>query len=203
VIAGLVAGVALTFLARPVSVVLSLLAFRIPVAEHLFLSWAGLRGAVPIVLATIPLAAGLEGADPLFDVVFVLVVVFTLVQAPTLPVVARLLRIHTEDEVRDLDIETAPLERVEADLLQIRIFPTSRLAGVEVGEVRLPHGASIALLVRDGRSLVPSNTTVLREGDDVLVVTPRRLREATERRLRAVSRGGRLADWLGRGRDQT
>jgi potassium/hydrogen antiporter len=123
----------LTFLARPVSVMLSLLPFRIPATEQLFLSWAGLRGAVPIVLATVPMAAGVEGADQLFDVVFVLVVVFTLVQAPTLPVVARLLRIGGEDEVRDLDIEAAPLERVEADLLQIRIFPTSRLAGVEVG----------------------------------------------------------------------
>ncbi|MEQ4204146.1 potassium/proton antiporter [Actinopolymorpha sp. B17G11] len=202
VVAGLVAGVVLTFLARPVSVVLSLLPFRIPATEHLFLSWAGLRGAVPIVLATIPMAAGLEGADRLFDMVFVLVVAFTLVQAPTLPVVARLLRIHGEDEVRDLDIEAAPLERVEADLLQVRIFPASRLAGVEVGEIRLPRGASVALIVREGRSMVPTQTTVLREADDVLVVTPRRLREATERRLRAVSRGGRLADWLGRSRGQ-
>jgi potassium/hydrogen antiporter len=202
VVAGLVAGVVLTFLARPVSVVLSLLPFRLPVAEQLFLSWAGLRGAVPIVLATIPMAAGLGGADRLFDVVFVLVVVFTLVQGPTLPVVARLLRIRADDGVRDLDIEAAPLERIEADLLEIRIFPTSRLAGVEVGEIRLPHGASIALIVRDGRSMVPSKTTVLREDDDVLVVTPRRLREATERRLRAVSRAGRLADWLERGRGQ-
>ncbi|MGH3490966.1 MAG: potassium/proton antiporter, partial [Actinopolymorphaceae bacterium] len=203
VVAGLVAGVVLTFLARPVSVVLSLLPFRLPVAEQLFLSWAGLRGAVPIVLATIPMAAGLGGADRLFDVVFVLVVVFTLVQGPTLPVVARLLRIRADDGVRDLDIEAAPLERIEADLLEIRIFPTSRLAGVEVGEIRLPHGASIALIVREGRSMVPSKTTVLREDDDVLVVTPRRLREATERRLRAVSRAGRLADWLERGRGQS
>ena len=89
VVAGLVAGVALTFLARPSGggVVLPLAPFRsrMPAKEQLFVSWAGLRGAVPIVLATIPLAADLAGADRLFDVVFVLVVVFTLVQAPTLP----------------------------------------------------------------------------------------------------------------------
>jgi potassium/hydrogen antiporter len=202
-VAGLVAGVALTLLARPLAVVLSMLPlapfrYRMPATEQLFVAWAGLRGAVPIVFATIPLAADLGGADRLFDVVFVVVVVFTLVQAPTLPWVAGLLRIAGEDEVRDLDIEAAPLERIEADLLEVRILAASRLAGVEVGELRLPPGASVALVVRGGRTIVPAGTTVLKAGDDLLVVTPRRLRDATERRLRAVSRHGRLAGWLER-----
>ncbi len=205
VVAGLVAGVALTFLARPLTVAVSMLPLapfrsRMPAKEQLFVAWAGLRGAVPIVLATIPLAADLAGADQLFDVVFVVVVVFTLVQAPTLPWVAKLLRIGGGDEVRDLDIEAAPLERIEADLLEVQILPTSRLAGVEVGELRLPQGASVALVVREGRSIVPAATTVLKVGDDLLVVSPRRLRDTTERRLRAVSRHGRLAGWLARGR---
>jgi cell volume regulation protein A len=69
--------------------------------------------------------------------------------------------------------------------------------GVEVGELRLPGGASVALIVREGESRVPEPRTVLRRGDDILVVTPRRQREATERRLREVSHGGRLAQWLG------
>jgi cell volume regulation protein A len=68
--------------------------------------------------------------------------------------------------------------------------------GVEVGELRLPRGASVALIVREGETRVPEHRTVLRRGDDVLVVTPRREREATERRLREVSRDGRLAQWL-------
>jgi len=191
-----VAGLVLTCFARPLSVVVSLLPFRTPWRDQLFLSWAGLRGAVPIVLATIPLASSIEGADRLFDVVFVLVVVFTLVQAPTLPVAARWMQIRSGDEMRDLDIEAAPLERLDADLLEVRIFETSRLAGVEVGELRLPPGASIALVVRNGQSTVPTSATVLRKGDQLLVVVPRRLRAATERRLRAVSRSGRLADWL-------
>jgi cell volume regulation protein A len=71
--------------------------------------------------------------------------------------------------------------------------------GVEVGELRLPKGASVALIVRDGETRVPEGRTVLRRGDDVLVVTPRRAREATEARLREVSLGGRLAHWLGGG----
>ena len=69
--------------------------------------------------------------------------------------------------------------------------------GVEVGELRLPQGASVSLVIRGGTSLVPERRTVLRSGDDLLVVTPRKLREATEDRLRQVSQNGRLAQWLG------
>jgi cell volume regulation protein A len=68
---------------------------------------------------------------------------------------------------------------------------------VEVGELRLPPGASVALVIREGESLVPERRTVLRHGDDLLVVTPRKARITTEERLRQVSLGGRLAQWLG------
>ena len=76
-----------------------------------FLSWAGLRGAVPIVLATIPLSAGTPGADGLFDAVFVLVVIFTLLQASTLAPAARLLGVTAPAEATEVHVETAPLER--------------------------------------------------------------------------------------------
>jgi cell volume regulation protein A len=69
--------------------------------------------------------------------------------------------------------------------------------GVEVGELRLPPGASVSLVIREGKAMVPERRTVLRHGDDLLVVTPRKAREATEERLRLVSSGGRLAQWLG------
>ena len=74
--------------------------------------------------------------------------------------------------------------------------------GVEVGELRLPTGASVSLVIRQGKALVPERRTVLRHGDDLLVVTPRKAREATEERLRQVSSGGRLAQWLGDAKQQ-
>ncbi|MDQ1711869.1 MAG: potassium/hydrogen antiporter [Frankiaceae bacterium] len=86
-------GAVLTFVARPLSVGLVTLPFSLSWRERAFVSWAGLRGAVPIVLATVPLTTGLAGATELFDVVFVLVVVFTLVQGPTLSTAARRLRV--------------------------------------------------------------------------------------------------------------
>lgn len=192
----LVTALVLTFVARPLSVAVCAVVGRMSVRELAFLSWAGLRGAVPIVLATIPLAADVAGSEELFDIVFVLVVLVTLTTAPTLPATARVLKVAAREEPRDLDVEAAPLERVAADLLQVRITRRSRLHGVEVGELRLPHGASVALVVRDGEMTVPVDQTALRRGDDLLIVTPRDRREATEIRLRALSRGGRLAQWL-------
>ena len=113
-----------------------------------------------------------------------MVVVYTLLTGPTLPIVAEMLGVDRRNEPRDLDLEAAPLERIAADLLQVTITPASRLHGVEVGELRLPTGASVSMLIREGQTLVPERRTVLKRGDDMLVVTPRRLREATEHRLR-------------------
>lgn len=190
------AGLLLTFVARPISVLVSSLAQPMRLNELGFISWAGLRGAVPIVFTTIPLADGIEGAEELFDIVFVMVVIYTLLTGPTLPLVARVLRVARRSEPRELELEAAPLERVAADLLQVTISPASRLHGVEVGELRLPTGASVSMIIRGDQTLVPERRTVLRRGDDLLVVTPRRARWKTEERLRAVSISGRLAQWL-------
>lgn len=196
VVLAIAAGLVLTFVARPLSVLASTPGRGFSWPELTFLSYAGLRGAVPVVLTTIPLAEGVDGATRLFDVVFVMVVVYTAITGPTLPLVAKVLRVARRSEPRDLDLEAAPLERVAADLLQITISPVSRLHGVEVGELRLPRGASVSLVIRGGSMLVPEGRTVLRRGDDLLVVTPRVLREHTEERLRQVSERGRLARWL-------
>ncbi|MGZ4496312.1 MAG: potassium/proton antiporter [Nocardioides sp.] len=197
------AGLILTFVARPLSVLVSAVVSPMPWRELTFLSWAGLRGAVPIVLTTIPLAEGVTGSQRLFDLVFVMVVVYTLLTGPTLPMVARWLRVARRSEPRGLEVEAAPLERIAADLLQVTIAPTSRMHGVEVGELRLPKGASVAMVIREGETLVPERRTVLRHRDELLVVTPRKLREQTEDRLRQVSSGGRLAQWLGSGTRRT
>ncbi|WP_308170230.1 potassium/proton antiporter [Acrocarpospora catenulata] len=205
IIPGLVAGLALVLLARPASVIGSAALVRlagighISWREQIFLSWAGLRGAVPIVLATIPWAA--TGQAGMFNVVFVVVVVFTLVQGPTLPFLARRLGLTAEGEARDLDVEAAPLEELNADLLQVRIPSGSHMHGVEIFELRLPADAQITMVVREGRSFVPTETTRLRAGDQLLVVTTAAQRRFVERRLRAVSRRGKLAGWYGESGD--
>lgn len=190
----LAGGAILTFVARPVSVAVCALWTPTTFREQMFIGWAGLRGAVPIVLATIPLAAHVPSADDLFNIVFIFVIVYTIVQSPTLPFVARLCGVISEP-VRDVEVEAAPLEKISADLLQIHVPQGSKLVGVDVDELRLPAGASVSLVVRETETLVPDQTTRIKLGDDLLVVTPRELREATESRLRAVARHGRLAGW--------
>jgi len=197
ILPALAVGAILVLIARPAAVLAAALPFRLPLRQQAFLSWAGLRGAVPIVLATIPLSAHVPGATRLFDQVFVIVVVFTLLQGPTLPWVARKLDVTAPAEPLEIIVDAAPLDDLHADLLQAQVPDGSRLHGVEIFELRLPAEASIALIVRDGRGLVPGPDTVLRTGDRLLIVVPAVARERTERRLRAVSRAGKLAHWLG------
>ena len=124
VVPALVVGAALLLLARPLSVLVSATPFRVPWREQAFLSWAGLRGAVPIVLATIPLSSGCPVPAELFDVVFVLVVVFTLVQGTHAgaagPAAAG---DRHRREAAELRVETAPLDRMRADLLEFEVPP--------------------------------------------------------------------------------
>lgn len=197
VLPALLIGGALLVVARPLSVLASLVWFRVPWAQQAFISWAGLRGAVPIVLATFPIAAAVPDATEVFDIVFVLVVVFTVVQGGSLPAVARWLRIATPVTPRDIDVESAPLDALGAELMQLTVPPGSRLHGVYLPELRLPHDSSVVLVVRDGKPFVPNRDTRLMRGDQALLVSSRESRAEAERRLRAVSRAGRLASWRG------
>jgi cell volume regulation protein A len=193
VLPAIAVGLVLLLVARPLSVLASGLPLRVPWREQAFLSWAGLRGAVPIVLATIPLTHGVPHATRLFDLVFVLVIVFTLVQAPTLPALGRRLGLVGSAELADLTVEIAPLERMDADLLHLRVPEGSRLNSVLIYELRLPPGAGVLLVIRGATSIVPEPTTPLSVGDELLVVTPAEHRKAVERRFRLVHRDGRTA----------
>jgi cell volume regulation protein A len=197
ILPALLVGIVLVLLARPISVALSVSWFRIPWREQAFLSWAGLRGAVPIVLATVPLSVGVEGASRLFDVVFVLVVVYTVLQGGTIAPVATRLGVTAPAEPTELQVETAPLDRMRADLLELTIPVGSQMAGVYIDELRLPPGAVVTLVLREGTGFVPEPRTRLRAGDTLLIVATSGVRDAAEKRLRAVARRGRLARWLG------
>jgi cell volume regulation protein A len=196
VVPALIAGTVLLLVARPLSVIAAAAPFRVPWREQAFLSWSGLRGAVPIVLALIALQEGAPNAQALVDLVFVLVVVLTLLQGTTLPFVARRLGVIAS-EPQELGVDAAPLGELGADLLQVRVPPGSRLRGVYLRELRLPRGAMVSLVVRDEEAFTPGPDTRLREGDQLLVVTTAQAREAAERRIRAIDRAGRLARWHG------
>ncbi len=188
-------GLVLLLVARPLSVMVSLTPFRVPWRDQVFLSWAGLRGGVPVVLATVPQIAGTPDVKWLFDLVFVLVVIFTLLQGPTLPWVAHRLGVTDTDRARDLQVESTSLDEIGADILQITVGPTSKLHGVEVFELRLPPDANVTMVVRAGKAFVPTLRTALRHGDQLLIVATAQSRLAAESRVRQISQAGRLAGW--------
>lgn len=190
-----VIGLVLLLVARPLSVYVSTVWFRVPWREQAFLSWAGLRGAVPVVLATVPLTAGTPDTEWIFDLVFMLVVIFTVVQGPTLPWIARRLGLTEGVHSVDVDLESTSLIEIGADVVQVSVGSESRLHGVAVFELRLPRGANVTLVVRGGEGFVPEPHTTLRHGDQFLVVATSRVRRRTVDRIRAVSRDGRLAGW--------
>ena len=192
----LIIGAFLTFVARPLSVVVCAIWFKVPWREQAFISWAGLRGAVPIIMATVPLAAGAPSAARISEEVLVLVVVFTLLQAPTLPWVARRLGIAGEVDPTDIEVEVAPLDRIQADFMQVSVPEGSRLHGVTIRELRLPKFTVISVILRDGEPIVPQPGDRLCERDELMVVVPSARRAEVEERFRSIGRSGRLARWL-------
>lgn len=148
---GLLVAVVLLLVARPLAVTLSLLPFRFRAAELAFISWAGLRGAVPIVLATYPLLRGLPNAGLLFDVVFFAVVVSVLTQGLTLPWAARKLGLEVPSEIRaPVTLEITSLKHVDSDIVDYAVGPDSRAAGRAVRALALPEVAVVAMIARGG-----------------------------------------------------
>jgi cell volume regulation protein A len=196
VVPAIVTGAVLLLLGRPLSVLVSLTPFRVPWREQVFLSWAGLRGAVPIVLATFPIVEHVPDSYRLLNVVFILVVVFTLIQGPGLRLIANKIGLISGEATREIQVEAAPLDVLEAELLTMTVSPPSRLHNVSVLELRLPDPSVITLIIRKGRTFVPQPHTRIQAGDELLIVTTPKTRASAERRLRAVSRRGKLAYWF-------
>ena len=152
----------LMFMARPISVLLCLLPFRkMSLAERVMVSWVGLRGAVPIILATFPLISGIQNANMIFNVVFFVVLTSILVQGSTIPFVAR--RLGVEAPLRPLPDypETAGWE----PLIRLKVLPDSAAVGKQIADLNLPDDIWIAVLRRDGHPIRPSGSTVLQAGD--------------------------------------
>ena len=166
----------LVFLARPVSVFVSLAASKMPRRDKLMVSWVGLRGAVPIVLATFPLLAGVPGAATLFNVVFFIVLTSVLLQGTTLNVVARLL--HVSEAPPDVPaaavsygpISYRPTGTGQGDMAELLVAPGSEADGRSIMELRLPPDVLVVLVNRGGEYLVPKGATRLHAADSLLLL---------------------------------
>jgi potassium/hydrogen antiporter len=168
---GLLISAVLIFLARPVAVFLSLSFFKVKTRDKLFISWVGLRGAVPIIFATYPLIAGLEKADMIFNLVFFISVTSVLIQGTTLPLVAKWLKVVVPKNVKRktiLDLELS--DTIKSELVEMLLPGNSKAVGKQIVNLEFPKTAMIILLSRNGKYIQPSGSTVLEEGDKLLVL---------------------------------
>ncbi|HET7599136.1 MAG TPA: potassium/proton antiporter [Gemmatimonadales bacterium] len=168
---GSVLALILAVVVRPAVVASFLAPFRYPRKEVLYIGWVGLRGAVPIVLAIVPILEGVPGADYVFNVVFFIVVVSALIPGATVPWATRRLGLEAHEPPAPpaaLQIESrTPLR---GDLLSFHIDPALAVVGVSLAELPFPDGAAAALIVRGQELLPPRGSTVLLPGDHIYIV---------------------------------
>ena len=168
---GLVLALFLAIVARPLVVVLCLLPFRFPAREVTLIGWAGLRGAVPIILATFPVLAGAPGAARIFDVVFFIVVVNAVIPGGTVPWVTRRLGLEArEPPAPKAVMEVESVQPLKGRLASFYIDEALAVSGVHIADLPFPEGAAATMIVRGDDIIAPKGNTILQSGDHVYVL---------------------------------
>jgi cell volume regulation protein A len=173
---GLLIALVLILVARPLAVWASLWPFRFSRRELSFLSWVGLKGAVPITLATFPLLAGVPKSAQIFNAVFFVVLLSALCQGWSLPLVARWLRIgRPADPAPALSVEINALRHVDSEIVDYTVKARTHVAGQRLRDLALPDGVVVSLIVREREVVMPRGSTVLMPGDHVFMAMRIRL----------------------------
>lgn len=178
---GVAIGAVLILLARPAAVAAVLLPLRFTLREAAFVAWAGLKGAVPIVLAIFPLLFGLPNGPLLFDVVFFIVLLSALTQGWSLPAFARWLGVEEpEADEPSVALELTGADDVQGDVVRYAVTARSPAAGRMLRDLALPEGAVVAMVVRGADVIPPAGETEIRAGDHVSVVLRPGVRDAVD-----------------------
>ena len=179
---GLVIVATLVFVARPIAVWVSTLGFRFTIREQTFLCWGGLKGAVPITLATFPFLLGLPFAPQMFDVVFFVVLISALAQGWTLPWAARKLGLERPRSVESpVTLELSSLRHVEGDIVDYFVAAESKAANRMLRDLALPDDVVVALIVRDRHIQLPKGAFRILPGDHAVVVLRPNVRPLVDR----------------------
>lgn len=168
---GLLLSLILIFIARPLSVFIGLLPFKYGFKEKAFISWVGLRGAVPIILATFPLIMGIENSDLIFNLVFFVVLTSSLVQGWSINFVAKRLGLASSvKKNKQIPIEYTPDSELDTELIDIIIKEESEIINKQIVELDFPKDCRIILIWRDNNTIVPSGGTTFQANDRLLVL---------------------------------
>ncbi|HSP21361.1 MAG TPA: potassium/proton antiporter [Planococcus sp. (in: firmicutes)] len=172
---GLVLSFVLILIARPIAVFVSTAFFDYSLNEKLFLSWAGLRGAVPIVLATFPMIAGVENSYLFFNIVFFIVLTSALIQGSTIPFMAKKLALNGRPMPKRIhSLELISMDKANAEMLEVELTAKSPFAGQLVQTIGLPKQTLISAIIRSGKLVMPTGTTKLKVGDVLYVLTEKK-----------------------------
>jgi cell volume regulation protein A len=179
---GLRIALVLILVARPIAVALSAWPFRFRRRELTFLSWVGLKGAVPITLATFPLMAGVPQSHLIFNAVFFVVLISVITQGWSLPLVARWLHLgRPADPTPALTVEIHALRQVDGEIVDYTVKPGARVVGRPLRALALPEGVLVALILRGKQVVMPRGDTTLEPGDHVFVALRTSLQPGIDR----------------------
>jgi cell volume regulation protein A len=171
---GILIAFVLIFIARPVAVYLALLPWRMNSHEKIMVSWVGLRGAAPIVLATFPLLAGLPSANVVFNLVFFTVIISAVLHGTSIPLVARMLDLSAPAPSRSrfgMELDLPEGSQSQSELIELVIPPGSSVINKQIVNTGLPQGTLIILIAKGKEQFSPRGATVLEEQDTLLVLT--------------------------------
>ena len=180
-VVALLIGVFMIVIGRPLSVFLCLLPFRkITLKSRLFVSWVGLRGAVPIIFATYPVVANVEGSNMIFNIVFFITIVSLIVQGTSVSFVARLLHLSTPLEKTGNDFGVELPEEIDTDLSDMTITTEMLNEADTLKDMNLPKGTLVMIVKRGDEFLIPNGTLKLHVGDKLLLISEKNKKEAVE-----------------------
>lgn len=171
ILSGLLVAAFLMIVARPLSVMLGLSFSRLALNEKGLISWVGLRGSVPIVLATFPLVAGLDKADIIFNLVFFIVLTSALLQGSSIPVISRLLKVGADGPTKPFPLpDSEAMADMSKKMQELHVPAHSPVVGKQLVEISLPKDLLVVYIQRDDEYLIPHGNAVITAGDRLFVL---------------------------------
>ncbi len=168
---GMIISVFLIIVARPVGVFLSLLFFKMKLRRRLYISWVGLRGAVPIVFATYPLLAGIDKANMIFNIVFFISVTSILMQGTTLSIFAKWMHVALPEKVKPInEVDKLILELPKSSMQEFEILPDFKSVNKRIVDLNFPKSAFIIMIKRNGQYIRPGGSTEIKPKDILMVL---------------------------------
>ncbi|MED4531096.1 potassium/proton antiporter [Metabacillus fastidiosus] len=172
---GLLLSIILMFIARPIAVFLCTAFFKFTINDKIFISWAGLRGAVPIVLATFPMIAGIENSQLMFNIIFFVVLTSALIQGSSISFLAEKLRLTGEVKASSpYTMKFVSIGKANAEMIEFEVGNDNHIIGKPLDQISFPEQALINAIIRNNELVSPHSDTIIHEGDTLYILTDKK-----------------------------